>query len=166
MRTSCSPCSCLTMSSKHLDQWGHWHQRGVRVRGCVRGLGIEERERKSLTACVLCVCGCLPTCKLVLVSLLRAESWGHREGPLPLTGPPSGFLQATKECPQRPSSSCRTLRFIPETQRKKASSGLTATCTPNTQPAPACFIWTFIALADRGTITAFYWLNSEEGCSP
>lgn len=154
MRTSCSPCSCLTMSSKHLDQWGHWHQRGVRVCGCVRGIR-DWRERESLIPCVLRVCGCLPTCKLVLVSLLRAESWGHREGPLPLTGPPSGFLQATKESPQRPSSSCRTLCFIPETQRKQASSGLTATCTPNTQPAPACFIWTFIALADGGTITAF-----------
>lgn len=154
MRTSCSPCSCLTMSSKHLDQWGHWHQRGVRVCGCVRGIR-DWRERERVWFHVCCVCVAVSRLASLCSCLCWELSPEDTEGPLPLTGPPSGFLQATKESPQRPSSSCRTLCFIPETQRKQASSGLTATCTPNTQPAPACFIWTFIALADGGTITAF-----------
>lgn len=132
------------MSSKHLDQWGHT---GTGEGNVGVWMWIEEKEWVWLCACervgvCMCVCGCLLTCKLVLISV---ESWVLRtqRGPPPSNRTPSGFLQATKEFPQRPSSSCRTLCFIPETQRKQASSGFTATCTPNNPPPPQLFYLTF-----------------------
>ncbi len=80
MRTSCSPCSCLTTWSKDLDQRVRWHQGGDCV--CKRNGHWKARVCECVCACV-CVCGRLLTCKLVLVCLLRAVRPDGTETPSP-----------------------------------------------------------------------------------
>lgn len=118
MRTSCSPCSCLTTSSKDLDQRGRWRQGGECV--CKRKSG-SKREREFVNVCVR---GRLLTCKLVLVCLLRAVSPEGTERPSPSSWFPSGVAPS-------PSLIMQNLSFTPETQREKTSSRLTGTGTPH-----------------------------------
>lgn len=118
MRTSCSPCSCLTTSSKDLDQRGRWRQGGKCV--CKRKSG-SKREREFVNVCVR---GRLLTCKLVLVCLLRAVSPEGTERPSPSSWFPSGVAPS-------PSLIMQNLSFTPETQREKTSSRLTGTGTPH-----------------------------------
>lgn len=64
---------------------------------CKRNL--DWRERRSLTVFVCCVCVAVSWLASLRSSLLRAESWGHREGPLPLTGPPVASSEQQRSFP-------------------------------------------------------------------
>lgn len=112
MRTSCSPCSFLTTSSKNLVQRACWH----RGRGCVNVCKVDQDLKESLW---MCVRGHLLTCKLVLVCVCW-ELWMHRAQRGPLSGPgtPVTFLQATVEAPWLPSPWCRPL-VLPQRHREQ-----------------------------------------------
>lgn len=146
MRTSCSPCSCLTTSSKSLDQLRCWHQEEECVFVCVWVCKRNKDWKDTVCECV-CMCGRILTYnKLVLVYV---ESLTAPRGPLPLPGSSVAFLQWSFPdfLPYRAEP-----YFYPETQTKKESSGLTGTGTPET---PHLFYLNFI-----------YYLHSEEGsCS-
>lgn len=116
-RTSCSPCSCLTTSSKNLHQRVRWHQGGE----CVWKRNTDWKERESLWMCVcvavfwlasLCLCVCWE------LWVLRAP-----RGPLPPPGPPVKFLRATMEFPRLPSSSCRTLVLPQRHKERRQAAG-------------------------------------------
>lgn len=117
MRTSCNPCSCLTMSSKSLDQLGRWHQGGECVFVCV--WVCKRNQDQRVCECVrVCVCRHFLACKLVLVSLLRAVSPEGTAGPSPTSWTPSGISPSNIGASPTPSLIMQILSFNPETQRE------------------------------------------------
>lgn len=86
-----------------------------------------------VNACVrACVCGRFLTCKLMLVCLFRAVSPEGTERAFPSSWTPSDISPSNNGVFPTPFLIMPNLSFILETQRKKASSGLTGTDTLNT----------------------------------
>lgn len=107
---------------RHLRIWTR-EQAGTREGSvCERGIRIGE--------CVwvwVCRCGCLLTCKLVLVFLLRAVIPEGTDKPSPLSWTPSDISPSSIGVALTPFFIMQNFSFTPETQRNKASGGLTGT---------------------------------------